>query len=690
MKKNLSVVFCLAGAALAGTYSLAAATVGQAVSTPVAAYLNPNFVIPGIGHLDGAGGSHWSSSIQATNHDSAAATLTACYTPNTTPTQGSCLTISLGPGQAVTLDDIVGLSYQLPGTFGLFKVNTGTTDPVKIEVTGDTLNKITDPASPINGGTIGTGMRALAPTDLLHTDGIPIFLPTSGTSSTQRQNLNWYSTTGGTATVMLFDHVGVQRGITTISVDATSRQAPLYGGNGLFNVVPQDNDYLEITLDNNASTTPAMLGASLAIVNNDPLNSVTIVLPTKLTNATNRLYILGAGKLPGANGTFFTTNLQVQNLSHSSVNGFNMYFYPTGQGNPNPVNTSDILINNEVKTYPDVTTTLFALPTPNLGALYIDGLDQPLLANATINNSVIRNGTNIGQVGMTFAGVTLASGALSKYPTTDNPYDQISNTINGIVNNAATRTNLGFVNTSRFPERGDDLLFLDPIPITVMIFDGSTGTPVTAPNNPYHLNLRPQEHLQVPLTAIIGDQALANGYAVVTPDDYLFGRVAILTYGVRVDNISGQGIVLPGQPLNTTPPPPQYEMKAQLFVIDSNGTLLETENTTMEQRLMQILYGSTTLDPFLGTKVYGNLTPAFQSLQDTINSITLHFSDADYMTAFGDTKANIMPYFIDTDGDGWCIDILPNHQDWQFDDSTPQPGNNLRGTYSLQLSLTKK
>lgn len=137
-------------------------------------------------------------------------------------------------------------------------------------------------------------------------------------------------------------------------------------------------------------------------------------------------------------------------------------------------------------------------------------------------------------------------------------------------------------------------------------------------------------------------------------------------------------------------PASQYELKTQLFIVDDKGNLLETEGTTTNQNLMQIIYNSTTLDPFVGTKVYGNLTPAYQSLQDTVNRIQANFTPANYREVFNAADTDVKYFFQDTDGEGLCIDVLPNGQDWQYDNNTAHPGNNAHGVYSIQLTLTKK
>lgn len=133
-----------------------------------------------------------------------------------------------------------------------------------------------------------------------------------------------------------------------------------------------------------------------------------------------------------------------------------------------------------------------------------------------------------------------------------------------------------------------------------------------------------------------------------------------------------------------------YALTTDLFVVDSSGKSLVTSGTTSDERLMRILYNVPAVqDALLGTYVQDNNNPQFQVLQDTINRVRASFTDADYQAVFGETRAHLVPFFTDTDGDGYCIDILPNGQDWQYDNVTAAPGNNAQGTTRIQWRLTR-
>jgi hypothetical protein len=136
--------------------------------------------------------------------------------------------------------------------------------------------------------------------------------------------------------------------------------------------------------------------------------------------------------------------------------------------------------------------------------------------------------------------------------------------------------------------------------------------------------------------------------------------------------------------------PGVFELRTDISVVTSTGEQLFTTGTTRDERLMRILYNVPEIqDALLGNYVQDNNNPEFQVLQHTIERIRTNFSDADYRAVFDETQANLAPFFTDTDGDGYCIDILPNGQDWQYDNTTGSPGNNAQGTLRLQLHLTR-
>jgi len=137
-------------------------------------------------------------------------------------------------------------------------------------------------------------------------------------------------------------------------------------------------------------------------------------------------------------------------------------------------------------------------------------------------------------------------------------------------------------------------------------------------------------------------------------------------------------------------PDPVYELTTDLFVVDKNGTLLSTKGTTRDNRLIKLLYNTTTInDQLLGSYVYDNNNAAYQSLQTLIARIKANFNDADYIAVFGESQSALAPYLTDTDGDGYVIDILPAFADWPYDNNTTGPQNNTQGTTRIQWTLTR-
>lgn len=134
---------------------------------------------------------------------------------------------------------------------------------------------------------------------------------------------------------------------------------------------------------------------------------------------------------------------------------------------------------------------------------------------------------------------------------------------------------------------------------------------------------------------------------------------------------------------------PEYELTTDLFVVDATGQPLVTTGRTRDERLIKLVLNTTTLrSALLGTYVQDNGNPSFHSLQVLIDRLKTNLGSSDYRALFDEDAAKVLPFFTDTDADGYCIDILPNGEDWQYDNTTPSPGNNAQGTTRIQWKLT--
>ena len=96
------------------------------------------------------------------------------------------------------------------------------------------------------------------------------------------------------------------------------------------------------------------------------------------------------------------------------------------------------------------------------------------------------------------------------------------------------------------------------------------------------------------------------------------------------------------------------------------GTLAEfTEGVTNDEELGKIMLGVDELQP--GATLLDN-EELRQELQDAIERVNDGFADADFQSAFGETKQNLRPFFNDADNDGWSVDGRHGAgRDWPHD-----------------------
>jgi hypothetical protein len=96
-----------------------------------------------------------------------------------------------------------------------------------------------------------------------------------------------------------------------------------------------------------------------------------------------------------------------------------------------------------------------------------------------------------------------------------------------------------------------------------------------------------------------------------------------------------------------------------------------TEGTTRDDRIGRILLGFDTLQE--GTTFLDN-EGLREDLQAAVERINAQFSDADYRSAFNETKENLLRFLNDADSDGWSIDGRHGEgRDWPFDANGNDP-----------------
>jgi hypothetical protein len=122
----------------------------------------------------------------------------------------------------------------------------------------------------------------------------------------------------------------------------------------------------------------------------------------------------------------------------------------------------------------------------------------------------------------------------------------------------------------------------------------------------------------------------------------------------------------------TAPPLPAFEIETLITVYENNHGLAEwTEATTRDERIGRILLGVDSLTE--GTTALDN-EGGRVDLQAAIDRLNAQFTEADYASAFGETKENLLRFLNDADGDGWSIDGRNGPgRDWPFDDDGNDP-----------------
>ncbi len=126
------------------------------------------------------------------------------------------------------------------------------------------------------------------------------------------------------------------------------------------------------------------------------------------------------------------------------------------------------------------------------------------------------------------------------------------------------------------------------------------------------------------------------------------------------------------------PPPPagRFEITTLITVYPSaEDSALFSRGKTKDERIGRILLGVDDLATAVGATNLNNEAGRVR-LEQTVERIRREFSDADYLSAFDETRVNLDRYMNDADGDGWAIDGRHGlGRDWPFD----QDGNDPDG-----------
>jgi hypothetical protein len=122
----------------------------------------------------------------------------------------------------------------------------------------------------------------------------------------------------------------------------------------------------------------------------------------------------------------------------------------------------------------------------------------------------------------------------------------------------------------------------------------------------------------------------------------------------------------------TAPVVSPFEIRTLVTVYTSSEDDAQwTEGTTRDDRIGKILLGVDTLSE--GTTTFDN-EGLREELQDGIERVNAQFTDADYPSAFDETKGNLLRFLNDADADGWSIDGRHGAgRDWPYDTNANDP-----------------
>lgn len=218
------------------------------------------------------------------------------------------------------------------------------------------------------------------------------------------------------------------------------------------------------------------------------------------------LWISAAANSPGANATFFQTDVWIYNPNDAAA-VIRVAFLPPGSDNRDRPTVEVVLGAKQQREIRNVLQSLFSLGGG--GALRLTSSSRFIATSRTYNNPA--NAEQVGTYGLAIPALELA--------------DSVSRGIlNGLANNAISRTNIGFVNPQSVPMN---------IRIEAFGADGSSlGT--------QSRRLEPHEWFQ---TNLFGFLAIAGpvheAYAVVSSAEGSF-----FAYASVVDQKSGDGTIL--------------------------------------------------------------------------------------------------------------------------------------------------
>lgn len=221
------------------------------------------------------------------------------------------------------------------------------------------------------------------------------------------------------------------------------------------------------------------------------------------------MYIPVAGRVPGANGTFWRTDVRIFNPSAVSDIQVTLHFLPMGLDGSNIPGRLVTVPKRQMVVLDDVVGNFFELPSA-IGAVRIDS-DTDFSYSFSADSRTYTDSTSGGTFGQF---VPAMDGAFKK------------SVVLHVSRTNAFRTNAGVMNANR-----------EPVVVTASLVgaDGTLMTPEVA------LTIPPMSMIQSDIASMFGTtREVANGFILFD------ATLPVLTWASVIDNQSGDPVFVPG------------------------------------------------------------------------------------------------------------------------------------------------
>jgi hypothetical protein len=470
--------------------------------------------VSGAGNVTGSGGKTFLSDVSILNATSSAApSLRLYYLGGGVSLAAPAMTLSAV--QSLSLADIVKSMFGRSGETGVVQFRG--IDPKNVFINANVFNS-NNPA-----GSYGTAIPVFR-SDRAAAQDETLFITGVRRDSQSHTNLFLQEVSGQPATVdvvLLGADGSTLRSILGQPVGAFA-MAPIY------DVAPAGAVAVRITNRGNgkiaAYATPLdeASGDNWALVDWNKQNAL---------SGSEPMLIPVAGAAPGANSTYFRTDVAISNSGTSTATALLRYFTSTGSTSDQPVTLQQV---GATQVFPDIVTNTFHVAAPTLGYIVVTPttglIEVTSRTYTTVANDVRTYGTAVPTVALS-SGLTMGQSKL---------FGGLDDSTLEAVNNATPgtfRTNFGFVETS-----GNAAI----VRVTVQFFNGrQLSTAVAQGSRDYTLN--PNELRLVPglLSSVLGDSretTFGEMHNVQAKFEVVSGSGRVVPFITTADNGSGDTV----------------------------------------------------------------------------------------------------------------------------------------------------